>query len=95
MTEHSVPVTFLEAFQSGSSTKKEYSLTEALATKAIDLYINLPSMNHYRRPASYVSRGYVTRRMAVDFSGPLITNVKCAKVCVFSHTNPTLRCAFE
>ena len=84
MTEHSVPVTFLEAFQSGSSTKKEYSLTEALASKSIDLYINLPSMNHYRRPASYVSRGYVTRRMAVDFSVPLITNVKCAKVCLLT-----------
>jgi len=53
---------------------------DALASKSIDLYINLPSMNNFRRPASYVSRGYLTRRMAVDFSIPLITNIKCAKV---------------
>jgi len=82
-----LPVTFLDAFDSKQqTTKKEYSLNDALASKAIDLYINLPSMNHYRRPASYMSRGYMTRRMAVDFSIPLITNVKCAKVrLLFPH----------
>lgn len=44
------------------------------------MYINLPSKNHYRRPASYTSKGYHTRRMAVDFAIPLITNVKNAKM---------------
>jgi len=44
------------------------------------MYINLPSKNHYRRPASYTSKGYHTRRMAVDFAVPLITNVKNAKM---------------
>lgn len=44
------------------------------------MYINLPSKNHYRRPASYASKGYHTRRMAVDFAVPLITNVKNAKI---------------
>ena len=44
------------------------------------MYINLPSKNHYRRPASYASKGYRTRRMAVDFAIPLITNVKNAKL---------------
>ena len=44
------------------------------------MYINLPSKNHYRRPASYASKGYRTRRMAVDFAVPLITNVKIAKL---------------
>jgi carbamoyl-phosphate synthase/aspartate carbamoyltransferase len=48
----------------------------------IDLYINLPSRNHYRRPASYASKGYRTRRMAVDFAIPLITNVKVAKLLI-------------
>ncbi|KAG0244153.1 hypothetical protein BG011_003035, partial [Mortierella polycephala] len=62
--------------------KSEYSLNQHLANNLIDLYINLPSKNRYRRPASYVSRGYRTRRMAVDFSVPLITNVKCAKLFV-------------
>ena len=46
------------------------------------MYINLPSRNHYRRPASYASKGYRTRRMAVDFAVPLITNVKVAKLLV-------------
>jgi len=62
--------------------KSEYSLTQHLANNLIDLYINLPSKNQFRRPASYVSRGYRSRRMAVDFSIPLITNVKCAKLFV-------------
>lgn len=44
------------------------------------MYINLPSKNHYRRPATYTSKGYRTRRMAVDFAIPLITNVKNAKL---------------
>lgn len=44
------------------------------------MYINLPSKNNYRRPASYASKGYRTRRMAVDFAIPLITNVKNAKL---------------
>ncbi len=60
--------------------KSEYSLTQHLANNLIDMYINLPSKNHYRRPASYTSKGYHTRRMAVDFAVPLITNVKNAKM---------------
>jgi len=51
-----------------------------LANNLIDMYINLPSKNNYRRPASYSSKGYRTRRMAVDFAIPLITNVKNAKL---------------
>ncbi|KAI0291455.1 hypothetical protein BC826DRAFT_912408, partial [Russula brevipes] len=48
----------------------------------IGIYINLPSKDHYRRPASYASKGYRTRRIAVDFAIPLITNVKVAKLFV-------------
>lgn len=58
----------------------EYSLEEHLANNLIDMYINLPSKNNYRRPASYESKGYRTRRMAVDFAVPLVNNVKCAKL---------------
>jgi len=46
------------------------------------MYINLPSKNHYRRPATYASKGYRTRRLAVDFAVPLITNVKVAKLLI-------------
>ena len=62
--------------------KAEYSLNQHLANNLIDLYINLPSKNRYRRPASYLSKGYRSRRMAVDFAVPLITNVKCAKLFI-------------
>lgn len=44
------------------------------------MYINLPSKNRYRRPSSYTTKGYRTRRMAIDFDIPLVTNVKCAKL---------------
>ncbi|KAG0008337.1 hypothetical protein BGZ80_003571, partial [Entomortierella chlamydospora] len=83
MSEHGVPVKYLEALEDDNDNQKsEYSLNQHLANNLIDLYINLPSKNRYRRPASYVSKGYRTRRMAVDFSVPLITNVKCAKLFV-------------
>jgi carbamoyl-phosphate synthase / aspartate carbamoyltransferase len=62
--------------------KSEYSLTQHLANNMIDMYINLPSKNHYRRPATYASKGYRTRRLAVDFAVPLITNVKVAKLFI-------------
>ena len=40
------------------------------------------SNNKFRRPASYVSMGYRTRRMAVDHQIPLVTNVKNAKILI-------------
>ncbi|KAG2002539.1 aspartate carbamoyltransferase [Coprinopsis cinerea AmutBmut pab1-1] len=81
LTEHNVPCKYLETLGSdGGEQKSEYSLTQHLANNLIDMYINLPSKNHYRRPATYASKGYRTRRMAVDFAIPLITNVKNAKM---------------
>ncbi|KAJ7579732.1 hypothetical protein C8J56DRAFT_1104613 [Mycena floridula] len=82
LTEHNVPCKYLETLgiDDRDKQKSEYSLTQHLANNLIDMYINLPSKNHYRRPASYTSKGYHTRRMAVDFAVPLITNVKNAKL---------------
>ncbi|KAF8906981.1 carbamoyl-phosphate synthase [Gymnopilus junonius] len=82
LTEHGVPCKYLETLgdDSRDKQKSEYSLTQHLANNLIDMYINLPSKNHYRRPASYTSKGYHTRRMAVDFAVPLMTNVKNAKM---------------
>lgn len=82
LTEHGLSVQYLEVLNEDEPEKKEYSLTQHLANNEIDLYINLPSANRFRRPASYVSKGYRTRRMAVDYSVPLVTNVKCAKLLV-------------
>ena len=82
ITEHNMSVQYLEVLNQDDDEKAEYSLTQHLANNNIDLYINLPSANRFRRPASYVSKGYQTRRMAVDYSVPLVTNVKCAKLLI-------------
>lgn len=86
LQEHGVPVKYLEALEDDddakTTQKSEYSLNQHIANNLIDLYINLPSKNRYRRPASYMSKGYRSRRMAVDFAIPLVTNVKCAKLFV-------------
>ncbi|GMF48542.1 unnamed protein product [[Candida] boidinii] len=61
--EHGIPVKFLELLNADEEAQKaEYSLTQHLANNLIDLYINLPSSNKFRRPASYVSKGYQTRQ---------------------------------
>lgn len=82
--EHGIPVQYLEvlADDDAENQKPEHSLTQHLANKQIDLYINLPSNNRSRRPASYMSRGYRSRRMAVDYHTPLVTNVKNAKLLI-------------
>ena len=76
--EHGIPVQYLEVLGEQDETngqKTEYSLTQHLANNLIDLYINLPSNNRSRIPASYMPRGCRTRRMAVDYHAPLVTNV--------------------
>lgn len=91
LQEHGIPVQYLEVLgkeddasgDEGRNTQKgEFSLTQHLAKNMIDLYINLPSSNKYRRPANYMSKGYQTRRMAVDYQIPLVTNVKNAKILI-------------
>ncbi|KAL8338783.1 hypothetical protein RB601_006194 [Gaeumannomyces tritici] len=83
LQEHGIPVQYLEVLGAEDDDQKsEFSLTQHLAKNMIDLYINLPSNNKYRRPANYMSKGYQTRRMAVDYQIPLVTNVKNAKIMV-------------
>lgn len=58
-------------------------LAEVLARKEIDLVINVPMRNsNYRSKISLKTFGYQTRRLAVEYSVPLITNVKAAKLLV-------------
>jgi carbamoyl-phosphate synthase/aspartate carbamoyltransferase len=83
LKENGVPVKYLEILpDQEEDIKTEYSLTQHLANNLIDLYVNLPSNNRFRRPASYMSKGYRTRRMAVDYQTPLVTNVKNAKILI-------------
>ena len=82
-SQSGIPIKYLELLGSEDKEQKsEYSLTQHLANNYIDLYINLPSSNRFRRPANYMSKGYRTRRMAVDYQTPLITNVKIAKILI-------------
>lgn len=71
------------------SAKDEYTKSEVentvenmLRDGRIEFFINIPSNNKYRRLASFESPGYRSRRAAVDFSVPLLTNIKCAKLFV-------------
>ncbi|KAL0137822.1 hypothetical protein V8B55DRAFT_1532295 [Mucor lusitanicus] len=84
ISEHNIPVKHLDTLDADTDDKlkAEYSLQQHLSNNLIDLYINLPSRNRFRRPASYMSKGYRSRRMAVDYSVPLLTNVKCAKLFI-------------
>ena len=83
LQEHDLPVKYLEILSNEHEHQKsEYSLTQHLANNLIDMYINLPSSNRFRRPANYLSTGYRTRRMAVDYQIPLVTNVKNAKILI-------------
>ena len=82
MGEHNIPLQYLDSIEGGDDQEREFSLYRHLANNLIDLYINLPSKNNFRRPASYMSQGYITRRLAVDLNIPLITNIKCAKIFV-------------
>ncbi|KFY69501.1 hypothetical protein V496_00178 [Pseudogymnoascus sp. VKM F-4515 (FW-2607)] len=82
LMEHGIRAQYLEILPEEDQQKSEYSLTQHLANNMIDLYINLPSSNRYRRPANYMSKGYKTRRMAVDYQTPLVTNVKNAKILI-------------
>lgn len=58
-------------------------LADSLARRHIDLVINLPMRGgSTRRLSSFSTHGYRTRRLAVDYSVPLVTDVKCAKLLI-------------
>jgi len=71
-----------------SSQPAQQTIADYLAENKFDLVINLPLRSGSQRASSFVTQGYKTRRMAVDYSVPLITDVKCTKmfveVCVIS-----------
>ncbi|CEH13480.1 carbamoyl-phosphate synthase [Ceraceosorus bombacis] len=87
-SEHGVPVIHLEALPEDDEWKGEegskaaYSLLTHLDQGLSSLFISLPSKNKYRRPVNFTSMGYRARRLAIDRSIPLITNVKNAKLFV-------------
>ena len=65
------------------SSFRQLSIADYLSENMFDLVINLPMRNGGSRAASsFVTQGYKTRRMAVDYAVPLITDVKCTKLLV-------------
>ncbi|KAI8435053.1 hypothetical protein MSG28_003468 [Choristoneura fumiferana] len=57
-------------------------LADFIARRQLDLVINLPMRGGARRVSSFTTHGYRTRRLAVDYAVPLVTDVKCAKLLV-------------
>eukprot|EP00092_Neocalanus_flemingeri_P024222 GFUD01026270.1.p1 GENE.GFUD01026270.1~~GFUD01026270.1.p1 ORF type:complete len:2226 (-),score=685.36 GFUD01026270.1:76-6753(-) len=92
--EHGIPVETVdwifdnmgEDFRINKMAGDMVSMADFLSNKHFDLVINLPMTNSgARRVSSFVpTYGYRTRRMAVDYSVPLITDIKCAKLLVES-----------
>ncbi|KAF7990987.1 hypothetical protein HCN44_000792 [Aphidius gifuensis] len=56
-------------------------LADFLSKKHFDLVINLPMRNGgARRVSNFMTHGYRTRRLAVDYSVPLVTDVKSPRM---------------
>uniref|UniRef100_A0A8C4NSP1 Carbamoyl-phosphate synthetase 2, aspartate transcarbamylase, and dihydroorotase n=1 Tax=Dicentrarchus labrax TaxID=13489 RepID=A0A8C4NSP1_DICLA len=61
--------------------EKQRSIMNYLEENHFDLVINLSMRNSGgRRLSSFVTKGYRTRRMAIDYSVPLIIDIKCTKL---------------
>ncbi|KAL1140533.1 hypothetical protein AAG570_000463 [Ranatra chinensis] len=86
--EHGVHVepvqwTFEHIGEEGATSDELNNLADFLARRDFDLVINLPMRNRgARRVSSFMTYGYKTRRLAVEYSVPLVTDVKCAKLLV-------------
>lgn len=68
------------------------SMAEYLSNKNFDFVINAPMMvSGGSRVASFLTPGYRMRRLAVEHSVPLVTDVKCAKLLIevnFTYSTP-------
>ena len=70
-------------FEEGGNGSKKKNIADYLVQNKFDMVINLPLRNSgARRSSSFVTHGYRTRRMAIDYSIPLITDIKCAKLFI-------------
>ncbi len=79
---------FGSASTTTSSTNAEMEIAQRtvadyLMSKHFDLVINIPMKSSgTMRASSFITQGYKTRRIAVEYSVPLITNVKNVKLLV-------------
>ena len=69
----------------GLTTQNQRTVHDYLTSKHFDLVINIPMKSSATfRASSFMTQGYQTRRIAIDYSIPLITNVKNVKLLVQS-----------
>lgn len=100
-TEHGIKIKAMDwVFEDpdcdGPMKEKQGSIMDHLSENHFDLVINLSMRNSGgRRLSSFVTRGYRTRRLAVDYSVPLIIDIKCTKLFVEAlrqiGTNPPVK----
>ena len=68
-------------FEENGLEGREDSIHEYLSQNKFDLVINIPMrQSGARKKSHFITHGYRTRRMAIDHSVPLITDIKCAKL---------------
>jgi aspartate carbamoyltransferase len=84
LLEHGVPaeVAVWTSPEEFSESEDKNTIDKMLSDGRVEYFINIPSNNSYRRLRSFESPGYTSRRSAVDFNVPLLTNIKCAKLFV-------------
>ena len=74
-----------ESSSTTASTVNQRTVADYLMSKHFDLVINIPMKSSGTlRASSFTTQGYKTRRIAIDYSVPLITNVKNVKLLVQS-----------
>ncbi|PKU33585.1 cad protein [Limosa lapponica baueri] len=89
-TEHGIKVMAVdwhfeeaEGSEAGARETQQRSILDYLAENHFEMVINLSMRNSGgRRLSSFVTKGYRTRRLAVDYSVPLIIDIKCTKLFV-------------
>eukprot|EP00794_Sanderia_malayensis_P004695 gene4695-5310_t len=70
-------------FEENGDEGREESIQEYLTKNKFDLVINIPMRSGCgRKKSHFITHGYRTRRMAIDYSIPLITDIKCAKIFI-------------
>ncbi|KAE8286536.1 CAD protein Glutamine-dependent carbamoyl-phosphate synthase [Larimichthys crocea] len=96
-TEHGVKVKavdwpFEEEDSDCPTKEKQRSIMNYLEENHFELVINLSMRNSGgRRLSSFVTKGYRTRRMAIDYSVPLIIDIKCTKLFVQIGRTPPVK----
>jgi len=80
--EHGIKIQIIDwPFEENGIEGQEQSIQEYLAANKFDLVINIPMRQTTSKKKSYfITHGYRTRRLAIDHSVSLITDIKCAKL---------------